>query len=80
MSFLLLNILNRVASVIIIITLLCELTESNISRECCRCVRPTGGYKSIMEGKLNRVKNSLCFYGVKIEYLICICTYNHRKY
>ena len=53
--------------VIIIITLLCELTESNISRECCGHVRPTGCYKGIMEGKLNCGKNSLCFYGMKTE-------------
>lgn len=57
----------RAVLVIIIITLLCALTESNISTECCGHMRPTGSYKGIMEGKLNCSKNSLCFYGMKTE-------------
>lgn len=51
--------------IIITTTLLCELTESNSSRECQGRMRPSGHYKGIVEGTTNSAHTPLCFYGMK---------------
>lgn len=56
---------HRTLPVIIIITLLCGLTEPNIGREFCECMR-LACYKGIVEGKPNSGNNYLCFYSEKI--------------